>query len=150
MNLNANQTCETKPQFSGHETFPLRQLWLRKAYKAVSANVSDSSKSIKNVFSDEHSVVNFGVGKNMVSSMRHWALACEIIKEDDHFGFKTTDLGDLIFGPEGKDPFHEHPTTAWLIHWKLASEGARSTTWKWLFNYVIDPNLDIEHLILEC
>ncbi|WP_221035896.1 DUF4007 family protein [Pseudomonas savastanoi] len=24
-----------RPQFSGHETFPLRQLWLRKAYDAV-------------------------------------------------------------------------------------------------------------------
>ena len=24
-----------KPQFSGHETFPLRQLWLKKAFDAV-------------------------------------------------------------------------------------------------------------------
>lgn len=147
MNLSTLQTTSVKPQFSGHETFPLRQLWLRKAYKAVSDNVKNPLRSIKNVFSDEHAVVNFGVGKNMVSSMRHWALACGIIKEDDNFGYKTTDLGDLIFGPDGKDSFQEHPTTAWLIHWKLASEGARSTTWKWLFNYVNDPKLETDRLI---
>lgn len=146
--MNPLTSAEYKPQFSGHETFPLRQLWLRKAYKAVSDNVHNPSKSIKNVFSDEHAVVKFGVGKNMVSSMRHWALACGIIEEEDNFGYKTTAIGDLIFGPEGKDPFQEHPTTAWLIHWKLASEGLRSTTWKWLFNYVIDPKLDTENLIV--
>jgi hypothetical protein len=28
-------TLGAKPQFSGHETFPLRQLWLKKAFDAV-------------------------------------------------------------------------------------------------------------------
>ena len=46
-------------------------------------------------------------------------------------------------------PYQEHPSTAWLIHWKLAGKGERSTTWKWLFNYVIEPTLDTEHLIIQ-
>ncbi len=140
-------TNDKKPQFSGHETFPLRQLWLKKAYSEVTAASSRSAKESKGVFSDERAIVRFGVGKNMVSAIRHWALACGIIEEPDDGGYQTTELGDLIFGKSGLDPFQEHPTTAWLIHWKLAGEGSRSTTWKWLFNNVIDPKLETEHLI---
>jgi len=136
---------EFRPQFSGHETFPLRQLWLKKAYNEVK---KCSPKEAKGLFSDERAIVRFGVGKNMVSAIRHWSLACGVIAENDDVGYKTTPLGDDIFGDDGYDPFQEHPTTAWLIHWKLAGEGLRSTTWKWLFNHVIEPTLDTEHLIL--
>ena len=84
-----------KLQFSGHETFPLRQLWLRKAYDAVSKSIELSSKTI---FSDDDAIARFGVGKNMVSSMRFWASACQIIKEDDlHNAYVTTEIGDLLF-----------------------------------------------------
>ena len=137
---------EKKPQFSGHETFPLRQLWLKKAYSAIQERGADNSNDRKSTFSDERAIIRFGVGKNMVSSIRHWALACDIIKEDHDLGYKTTDLGDLLFGENGLDPYQEHPSTSWLIHWNLAGEGTRSTTWKWLFNYVIDPTLESENL----
>lgn len=137
---------EKKPQFSGHETFPLRQLWLKKAYSAIQERGADNSNDRKSTFSDERAIIRFGVGKNMVSSIRHWALACDIIKEDHDLGYKTTDLGDLLFGENGLDPYQEHPSTSWLIHWSLAGEGTRSTTWKWLFNYVIDPTLESENL----
>ena len=137
---------EKKPQFSGHETFPLRQLWLKKAYSAIQERDTDNSNDRKSTFSDERAIIRFGVGKNMVSSIRHWALACDIIKEDHDLGYKTTDLGDLLFGEKGLDPYQEHPSTSWLIHWNLAGEGTRSTTWKWLFNYVIDPTLESENL----
>ena len=73
----------TRPQFSGHETFPLRQLWLRKAYDAVSTTASGADK---NVFSDEDAIARFGVGKNMVTSMRFWATACQVIEDDTESG----------------------------------------------------------------
>lgn len=136
-----------KPQFSGHETFPLRQLWLKKAFNEVKIASVKTSKEAKGTFADERAIVRFGVGKNMVSAIRHWALACEIIEEAEDSGYQTTELGNLIFGENGLDPYQEHPTTAWLIHWKLAGEGSRSTTWKWLFNNVIEPKLETEHLI---
>jgi hypothetical protein len=66
----------TRPQFSGHETFPLRQLWLRKAFDAVANTPSNEAKT---VFTDEAAIARFGVGKNMVSSMRFWASACHVI-----------------------------------------------------------------------
>lgn len=145
--MNKKKNPEKKPHFSGHETFPLRQLWLKKAYEAVNASQINDPTESKGLFSDERAIVRFGVGKNMVSAIRHWALACEIIEGDEASGYKTTALGNHIFGANGLDPYQEHPTTAWLIHWKLASDGNRSTTWKWLFNYVIEPKLDSEHLL---
>ena len=137
---------EIKPQFSGHETFPLRQLWLKKAYSKVQESSDLNSKNTRGLFSNDDAIVKFGVGKNMVSAIRHWALACDIIDESDEFGYVTTPLGNLLFGEKGLDPYQEHPTTAWLIHWKLAGEGRRSTTWRWLFNYVLEQTLDTENL----
>lgn len=137
---------EIKPQFSGHETFPLRQLWLKKAYSKVQGSSDLNSKNTRGLFSNDDAIVKFGVGKNMVSAIRHWALACDIIDESDEFGYVTTPLGNLLFGEKGLDPYQEHPTTAWLIHWKLAGEGRRSTTWRWLFNYVLEQTLDTENL----
>ncbi len=136
-----------KPLFSGHETFPLRQLWLKKAYTQVKESLSFGAKNARGLFSNEDAIVKFGVGKNMASSIRHWALACEIIKESDELGYETTALGDRIFGEKGLDPFQEHPSTAWLIHWKLAGEGKRTTTWYWLFNYVLEQKIDTETLV---
>ena len=138
---------ENKPHFSGHETFPLRQLWLKKAYSKVQENSEQSSKNSRGLFSNEDAIVKFGVGKNMAAAIRHWALACDIIDESDEFGYIPTQIGNLLFGENGLDPYQEHPTTAWLIHWKLAGEGRRSTTWKWLFNYVLEQTLDTESLI---
>ena len=136
-----------KPHFSGHETFPLRQLWLKKAYSQVKESIDVGAKNSRGLFSNDDAIVKFGVGKNMASAIRHWALACGIIAESEEFGFITTPLGDKLFGEDGLDPYQEHPTTAWLIHWKLAGEGKRSTTWRWLFNYVLEPTLDTENLL---
>jgi len=69
---------EYKPQLSGHETFPLRQGWLKKAYDAVAAEAGKPNS--KDIFNSEDAVARFGVGKNMVSSMRHWANCCGIIE----------------------------------------------------------------------
>ena len=138
-----------RPQFSGHETFPLRQLWLKKAYSKVQEASEMNSGNTRGLFSNDDAIVKFGVGKNMVSAIRHWALACEIIDESDEFGYVTTPLGDKLFGGKGLDPFQEHPTTAWLIHWKLAGEGKRSTTWRWLFNHVLEQTLDTENLLIN-
>ena len=77
-----NSILGSRPQFSGHETFPLRQLWLKKAFDAVNESFDRAPKSL---FSDEKAVVDFGVGKNMVSAIRFWAVACNILDESaDH------------------------------------------------------------------
>ena len=127
-----------RPQFSGHETFPLRQLWLLKAYSAVAGA---SSVTHSGIFSDEDAIVRFGVGKNMVTAIKHWALACDMIKNHDG-KFTPTEIAKRIFSDNGLDPYSEHPATTWLIHWILAGRGERSTTWFWLFNHVAAQTFD--------
>ncbi len=129
---------QVKPQFSGHETFPLRQLWLRKAFDAVAPHHPSAPKGI---FGDADAIARFGVGKNMVSSIRHWATATEFIQERDN-GYAATELATRIFGPDGSDPFLEHPSTLWIVHWKLAGRGERSTTWYWAFNHLVQQSFD--------
>ena len=120
------------PQFSGHETFPLRYGWLKKVYDRV-AETQDQPGNRAACW-DHNAIARFGVGKNMVASMRHWAKATKIISEPETTSVRTTTLGDLLFGPKGLDPYMEHPATLWLIHWQLASREDR-TTWFWAFSH---------------
>jgi hypothetical protein len=133
-------------QFSGHETFPLRQLWLRKAYVAVAqaAGTEKTPISPKDVFAPEVGIRAFGVGKNMVAAIRHWALACDVLKEDK--GLLTTGaVGHVLLAPRvGLDPYFEKPATPWLIHWLLAGRAQRSTTWWWVFNRVTAQVFDAD------
>ena len=101
----------------------------------------------KSVFADEDAIVRFGVGKNMVSAIKHWSLATEFMEEDEQRGYRPTSLAAEIFKESGLDPFCEHPTTAWLVHWKLAGIGRRSTTWRWLFNCVVEQTFDKEGIV---
>lgn len=131
------------PQFSGHETFPLRQLWLRKAFDAVTDLDEPAPRS---VFADEEAIVRFGVGKNMATSIRFWATACGIIEESEG-GYAPTRLAQVLFDPElGLDPFCEHPATTWLMHWRIASTPEKTTTWWYLFNHVVQQVFDREHI----
>ena len=128
--------------FSGHETFPLRQMWLKKAFDQALSGGSVP----KSTFSDDSAIAEFGVGKNMVASIRHWALACEIIQENPKGPYTLTDTAKLIFSDSGLDPYSENPSTAWYAHWCLAGRGNRATTWYWLFNHVTAPSFSREEL----
>ena len=121
--------------FSGHETFPLRQMWLKK----VVDQATRDGLIPKSVFTDKDAIATFGVGKNMVSSIRHWALASGIIEDVTAKEFALTKLASTILVDEGCDPYAEQRSTAWLIHWHLAGKCLRSTTWYWLFNHVTMP-----------
>lgn len=136
-----------KPQFAGHETFPLRYGWLKKAFDAVRA--TDGVDDNRHVFGDE-AIADFGVGKNMVSSIRHWALVTAIIKErsreDPAKGYETTPLGRMFFGSDGVDPYMEHPATLWLMHWQLAGHPPK-TTWYWVFSHYPETTFERDHLV---
>jgi hypothetical protein len=136
-------TLGAKPQFSGHETFPLRQLWLKKAFDAVQ-NSPYFGEAPKGIFSDEGAIVDFGVGKNMVSSIRFWALSCNVLEEHND-SYKVTPVADTIFNEfSGLDPYCEHISTVWLMHWFLASTPDRTTTWYFLFNHIVQQVFDRE------
>ena len=87
------------------------------------------------VFSGPDAIARFGVGKNMVSSMRHWAEAAGVIVVDSRANHAvTTSLGRRLFDDHGLDPYMEDPSSSWLIHWRLAGR-SKKTTWFWAFSH---------------
>ena len=119
----------TNPSFSGHQTFPFRYTWLKKGVDAVTENPT--------VFSSEDAFVTLGVGKNMVSSIRHWCTVARLIKTDPDRRRRLvpTEFGKAIFiEKKGFDPYLEDPATLWLIHWQIATNINQATTWYWAFN----------------
>ncbi|MGJ8671177.1 MAG: DUF4007 family protein, partial [Oceanococcus sp.] len=139
-------TPEYRPQFTGHETFPLRYGWLKKVWDEV-AGTQDEHPDNKYIFLADDAIARFGVGKNMVSSMRHWATALKIIEErQDGPGFRTTSLGNLLLSDKGADPYMENPATTWLLHWLLCHP-EHKTTWHWAFNYFALGIFEREQLV---
>jgi hypothetical protein len=96
-----------KYTFSGHDSFQCRQLWLKKGYDYVQEGKS---------FHDEDAVIQLGVGKNMVSSIRFWLKAFDIIDNKDI----PTEFGKSLFDNDaGYDPFLEDEASLWLLHYHL-------------------------------
>lgn len=103
-----------KYTFSGHDSFQCRQLWLKKGY--------DYAKEGKK-FNDKDAVVQLGVGKNMVSSIRFWLKAFNVIDSKDN----PTEFGKRLFDDEnGYDPFLEDEASLWLLHYQLVKNGFAS------------------------
>ncbi len=117
--------------FGRHESFPLRYGWLSKGFQALKADPA--------VFSKDEAIVTLGVGRNMVSSIRHWLRACEIARNAQD-GLVPTEIGSAIFDEEcGWDPYLEDEATIWLIHWLLATNPEQATSWYWFFNFFHKP-----------
>lgn len=94
--------------FSGHESFTCKTLWLKKGYDFIRNG---------NSFNSPNAVVQLGVGKNMVASIRFWMRAFGLTKND-----VPQNIADYIFdSTTGKDPFMEDLGTLWLLHFLLVS-----------------------------
>ena len=118
-----------KPKFSGHDTFPFRYAWLTKIAHYLEEGDVKKIKEFERY--KLQTMSEFGVGLNMVKSMRHWSLATKVC--DKNFGL--TDFGKFIFSKKkAADPYLEKNETLWLLHWMLASDSSL-TTWFYLFNY---------------
>jgi len=107
--------------FSGHESFQCRNLWLKKGYDYIKSGKS---------FSDESAVLELGVGKNMVNSIRFWMKAFNILDEKD----SITPLAEKLFNDRnGWDKYLEDEATLWLLHYHLVKKGYAST-YQMMFN----------------
>jgi hypothetical protein len=127
--------------FSGHETFPFRYPWLKKGCDAVLDN--------GHVFQRADAITTLGVGKNMVRSIRHWCLAAGVLEENPSAGsgfLQVSDFGRLLLGDGGLDPYLEDPATLWLLHWQIAFNRSRATTWFWTFSHFHEPEFTREAL----
>lgn len=97
--------------FSGHETFPCRNLWLKKGYDFTA----------EGNFNAPDAVVSLGVGKNMVSSIRYWLKVFGMTKDD-----QPSELAQHLFEDDGWDPYCEDELTLWLLHYQLVKTGEAS------------------------
>jgi hypothetical protein len=119
------------PAFARHETFHPRYGWVKKAVDAAAASTS--------AFTAEDAVVNLGVGKNMVRAIRYWGLAYRVLIQTKADGSRLplvapSDIGKIVFGVEGWDPYAEFADTHWLLHWWLLAPGSLAPAWWLAFN----------------
>ncbi|ESY94889.1 DUF4007 family protein [Mesorhizobium australicum] len=135
---------DARGQFAGHETFPLRLLWLKKAFDAVVGGAPSGT------FQEQSAIARFGVGRNMAVSMRYWAMASGFVEEVERV-LKPTPLGAAILSDEGFDPYIERPATVWLVHWAVAGSPQFTTTAYYAFNGLVaiefDPAMLVEELL---
>jgi hypothetical protein len=98
-----------KYTFSGHESFTCKTLWLKKGYDFIKG---------ENDFNMPSSVIELGVGKNMVTSIRYWMRSFGLSKNDE----LTPIAKYLLDTDEGKDPYIEDLGTLWILHFLLVSQ----------------------------
>lgn len=99
----------TKYTFSGHETFHCKSFWLKKGYDYITQGYS---------FVDENAVIELGVGKNMVASIRFWMKSFGLLTNEN----ELTSFAKRFFDEnDGLDKYLEDPATLWLLHYMLAT-----------------------------
>ena len=114
-------------KFRAHETFFLRKGWLNKGLKQV--------KIKADVFTDkeENPMDIFGIGSNMVKSLRYWLQATGLTKENTsgkRFQ-QFTELGEIIYS---NDKYLEELGTLFLLHYKLVTNKEEATSCFYFFN----------------
>lgn len=110
----------SKLTFFGHESFICKQFWLKKGYEFLKKHKK---------FNADDAVVELGVGKNMVCSIRFWLKSFGLLDENDDLN----ELAEFLFGEEGKDPFIEDFGTVWLLHYYLIRTN-RASIYNIVFN----------------
>ena len=116
-------------RFSGHESFACRYAWLPKAYRAL--------KVRPDLFShDEDAMLELGLGKNMVKSLRFWVEVMGLVEPATGRNLVLTAFANDVFGKGGHDPYLEDARTLWLIHWIItARDSAPVFAWDFLINH---------------
>ncbi|MBR3822831.1 MAG: DUF4007 family protein [Kiritimatiellae bacterium] len=130
---NGSSSC-ARYRFSGHQTFVARNGWLEKGVNLILNNPHG--------FLGSDAVVQLGVGKNMVESIKYWCQQTGLIEDTDVAGTMClTDLGRFLFGDgkkTGVDPYLEDDASLWLLHYKMVVDAPEST-WSIVFNHYNKP-----------
>ncbi len=137
--------------FGRHETFPLRHGWLTKGFWGFLEHVVQTREF--NFFSSDHAVVRLGVGKNMVSSIKFWLVASQMLQQDSRGQLSTTPLGLHLIGRKDKsnawDPYLQDEATLWLVHWLVATSPHQATGFFWFFNLFHKANFTQEEMLIS-
>ncbi|MDA8030003.1 MAG: DUF4007 family protein [Alphaproteobacteria bacterium] len=129
------------PTFANHETFHLHHAWLKKSQLAI--------KKDPLVFTSSEALTRLGVGKNMVKSMRSWSIASKILEpagKPRDPSLRMTEMGDIIFGDDGLDPYLIKKQTLWLVHWLLLAPPCRIPVWWMILNDFPATNVSVPEM----
>lgn len=119
-----------------HGSFYVREGWIEKAINIIEENTSEES-----IFRKEVGVANLGIGAMMVSSLKYWMVASEIIYERKN---ELTDFGKLL---SKYDPYLEYDFSWWMIHQHLVCNFKDSPIFYIVFNYFGKGNFTKSELI---
>lgn len=115
---------KVKLKLQGHEKFALREGWINKGLMIIPKNPG--------VFLQQDAPDVFGIGNNMVKSLRYWMRALGLTIEGGTSGVKLSPMGELV---AKYDPYIENPFTLWLMHSYIAKNKGDATSWYMYFNY---------------
>ena len=113
-----------KIRLQGHEKFALRDGWITKGLNMLSETEACT------VFSSENAPDKFGIGSNMVKSLRFWMKAFGLT-EDVKGGVCLSDLGSII---KKHDLYIEDVFTLWILHSNIIKNNETATSWYIFFN----------------
>lgn len=124
-------TKEFEIKLKGHESFYIREGWLRKGLCGIKGN--------EYLFADNIEAIDkLGVGSNMVKSIRYWLQSVNLTVEERGDGgkrkqFPTKDFGEIILK---EDPYFEDLGTLYLLHYNLVTNSSLATSWYLFFNRI--------------
>lgn len=126
-------------RLQGHEKFSIRDGWIGKALKNI--EVPDG-KEYSDVFLRKDAPDVFGIGNNMVKSLRYWMKAIGFSEEKSGTGVKLTSVGAMV---KKYDPYFEDVFSVWVAHFFISTNFEEATTWYLFFNNfeVIDFRKDL-------
>jgi hypothetical protein len=121
-----------KYSFSGHDKFHCRQFWLKKGLDHIEQKYKF----------DDNSVVQLGVGRNMVRAIRFWVYAFGLAKES-----KISNFSKKIFSDTGYDPYLEDIGTIWLLHYNLVTS-KKASLYSLIFNIYLRGKIEFTKELL--
>lgn len=119
-----------KIRLKGHESFYIREGWIRKGITAI---VKEPG-----ILAASNAIDELGVGSNMVKSIRYWLQVLGLTEEVRLEGSKrgqvlTEEFGRILFD---KDSYFEDDFSLALMHYKLVTNIELATSWYLFFNKV--------------
>ncbi|MDU7453674.1 DUF4007 family protein [Clostridium saudiense] len=119
----------TKIKIRGHESFYIREGWLRKGIVSIVEQPDILSNT-------QVAIDKLGVGSAMVKSIRYWLQAIQLTEEKrgdkgKRYQELTEDFGKIVFE---NDPYFEDLGSLYLLHYKLVTNKELATTWNLFFN----------------
>jgi len=119
-------------RLQGHEKFSLREGWINKGLQII--------PEIPDAFLRKDSPDIFGIGNNMVKSLRYWMKVFGLTNDN---GSELSELGKIV---AEYDPYLEDIFTIWILHSNIAKNCNEATSWYMYFNRCDADDLDKEQI----